>query len=398
MLAEQVVGPVDRAAERLLPGGCGSTAAGEEPEPLVEVVEDLEERDRPDAGRGQLDGQGDPVEPPAQPTQGLDFLLPDHEPVSGIGRAVEEQAHRIRAQHRVPGVVAGNRQRRDRRDPLTGDGQTFPTRREDSRSAGARQAVEHQRGGRRDQVLAIVEHDEHRTGGEEVGQRVLDRLAGLQLHAEDAAHRLGDHGRIRDPGELDEPRAVPVPGRDLGRDLQREPGLPDPSDPGERDQPRLLQSGDDPFDVVAASDEAGRLDRQVGREGVERAEGWEFVECIGDDELEHPLGLGQVPEPVLTEITERVGVADLGGIEQLGRCPRDEDLTAVTDRHEPCSSVHLGPEVVTVPVLGLAGVDAHAHRRERGRLECALCGARGVRSRRRDRRTRLRTRHHRSRT
>ena len=76
------------------------------------------------------------------------------------------------------------------------------------------------------------------------------------------------------------------------------------------------------------------------------------------------LGLDEIAQPVLAEIAQ----LERRRATQLPVAPETQDLPAVADRHQPRGAVHRRPEVVAVALLGLAGVHAHAHRRELGGL------------------------------
>ena len=62
---QQLVAPVDDSAQRLLARQGRARPARQQAEPIVEPGGDLGERERPGPGRGQLDGQRQPVEPGA---------------------------------------------------------------------------------------------------------------------------------------------------------------------------------------------------------------------------------------------------------------------------------------------------------------------------------------------
>jgi len=59
---EQVVGPVDQGAEGLMAGQGRTAPPGQQPEPLIEPGADLRHRERTQPGRGELEGQRDPVQ------------------------------------------------------------------------------------------------------------------------------------------------------------------------------------------------------------------------------------------------------------------------------------------------------------------------------------------------
>ena len=62
VVEQQLVAPVDDGAQRLLPRQRRPGAAGEQAEPIVEAGRDLLDRERTRAGRGELDGERQPVE------------------------------------------------------------------------------------------------------------------------------------------------------------------------------------------------------------------------------------------------------------------------------------------------------------------------------------------------
>ncbi len=65
MPAQQAKRPVNGCLQRLLPRHRVPAAAGQEPEPLIEPRRDLPERRRRQPRRGQLQGERNAVEPPA---------------------------------------------------------------------------------------------------------------------------------------------------------------------------------------------------------------------------------------------------------------------------------------------------------------------------------------------
>ena len=121
LLGQQVVAPVDRRPERLVAGDGCSASTGQQSEPVVETSGDLLDRERPNAGCGELDGQRDSVEPAAQ--------LGDRRGV-GVGQ-IERRLDGPSSFHEQPAGVHGaqgggtdgwprfgRRQRGDRQDRL----------------------------------------------------------------------------------------------------------------------------------------------------------------------------------------------------------------------------------------------------------------------------------------
>ena len=62
---QQRIRPADRRPQRLLAFQRGAAAPGQQPEPLIQPAVQLGQRHRPQPGRGQLDRQRHPVQPPA---------------------------------------------------------------------------------------------------------------------------------------------------------------------------------------------------------------------------------------------------------------------------------------------------------------------------------------------
>jgi hypothetical protein len=156
---QQRVGPLDGGPQGLLPGQGGAAAAGEQPEPLVQTVVHPGQRQRPQPGRGELDGQRQPVQPPADRHDQRDRLGIDGQASTLCSRSVDEQHDRV-AGLRSRRAGSGERQRRHPVDGLAADAERL--------AAGDQQM--HPRAAPRDgigglsagadQVLAVVQHDQ----------------------------------------------------------------------------------------------------------------------------------------------------------------------------------------------------------------------------------------------
>ena len=189
----------------------------------------------------------------------------------------------------------------------------------------------------------------------------------LRRDAQHGRDRRGDRGRVADRRQLDHPHAVGELAGHLGADLERQPGLADPADAAQRDQPVRPHELGDLGDQLLAADERAQLLREVAREGVDAAEHGELRrEPVGDD-LVHRHPSAQAAEPVLTQRPQRHAVAQ----QHLGRVG-DEHLTAVRERHQPRRAVHLAAEVVPVAFDRLAGVQTHPDREVDGAVVAQL--------------------------
>ena len=107
-LVEQVVRPVDHGAQRPLAGQGSPVPAGQDAEPIVEFGLDLADRQRSEAGRGQLDRERDAVEPPAQRRQGRHLAVIEGPAGLLFGRPLHEQPDGVELQQ-LMGVEAGRR-------------------------------------------------------------------------------------------------------------------------------------------------------------------------------------------------------------------------------------------------------------------------------------------------
>ena len=150
-------------------------------------------------------------------------------------------------------------------------------------------------------------------------------------------------------------------------DLERQPGLADAADAGQRDEPARPHELGDLGDHLLATDQRAQLLREVAGEVVDAAEHGELGrEPVGDD-LVHRHPPAQPAEPVLAQGPQRHAVAQ----QHLGRVG-DEHLTAVRERHQPRRAVHLAAEVVPVAFDRLTGVQTHANREVDGGVVAQL--------------------------
>ena len=129
-----------------------------------------------------------------------------------------------------------------------------------------------QRRGRVEDVLAVVEHDQQPSTSEGRSQALGDGQADLGGDSQPGGYRVGHSGWIPDGGKFHEPHAVGELRRQLGGDLHCQTGLADPTDPDQRHQPMSGNQVAELGDLGVPTDEAGRLNRKVARDGVDRPE------------------------------------------------------------------------------------------------------------------------------
>ena len=343
-----------------MPFYCGAPPAGEEAEPLVEERGDLGRTHRRDSRRGQLDREGDAIEPLADLGDRAGVRRVDRELGNGSLRAFREQPDGRTRGHIVDGRGLGHAERAKRPDLLSLDGETLAACCEDADAAARVQHGFGQQPGVVEQVLAVVEHQQQFLGAEELDNALFERHVGVWLHAERGRDHLHERFGIARRRELAQPRTVGETREHLGRHLRGEARLAHAAHPDERDQAGLVECLRDAIELVVAADERRELERQVARVCIERSQRREVLPEIGSAELEHPLGTRQVTQAMLAEVKQRGAVRDRVA-EQLSRRERDEHLAAVRSGRETRRAIDRGTEVVAIAVRCRAGVYTHAH-------------------------------------
>ena len=212
---EQVVAPLHRPLEGLVPGLTGAGPTGEEAEAVVEAGRDLLHAEGGGARRGQLDGEGDAVEAAADLGQGGGIGGSDG--LVGVegGAPVDEQPGRLVLQQRLDGgrrPRLGSGQRRDPPHHLARDVEGLAAGgQHPQQGTGPQEGVDQGGSGLQD-VLTVVD-DQDRLPGAEVVDQGVDDGQGLRLHH---AHRGRDGPRHERPvsqgDQVDEPGAVGVGG------------------------------------------------------------------------------------------------------------------------------------------------------------------------------------------
>ena len=236
VVGEELVAPVDGRLQGAVAGERGAAPVGEQAEAIVEPRRDLRDREHPRARRRELDGERDAVEPLAD--------LGHHGRVVALARALLEESDRLgRDQRRhAEGVLAGEAQR------LAAGGQDREI------GAVAEQAIR-EPARRVEEVLAVVEDEEHAPAPQRRHQHVEGRAPRRVVHAQDRGHRGHQEDRIGERRELDEPGAAGEIAREIGRHLHGQPRLPDAARPGERDQPGRADARGDLAQLLDAADE-----------------------------------------------------------------------------------------------------------------------------------------------
>ena len=166
------------------------------------------------------------------------------------------------------------------------------------------------------QVLEIVEYEQHRLPFKPSPQALRERFACALLHSERLRDRPKDQVRVRERRQRDEKHAISEIFDKAGRDAKGEPRLARAANAGQSDQAHVLTPEQCPQldELALTADERTRLSREV--RVAETPQGRELLGSVRKDELEEPFGLGQILEAVLAQVAQFVG-----RFEQHARCP-----------------------------------------------------------------------------
>ena len=212
-----------------------------------------------------------------------------------------------------------------------------------------------QRRCRLEQVLEVVEHEQRLLVVQELGQHVCERLRAGFGDAEGLRHRRQHELSVRYPDEPDHENAVGELLDQLRAGLEREPRLPRPGGPGQRDQPHLLlaHQARDRRELVLAPDQRRRLNGQVRRPTLQRSQRRERRRHALGDKLVQPLRLREILEPVQAEVTDLELLTD-----ELPCGLREEHLPAVAGGADAGAAGDVETDVARLGDPRLAGVDA----------------------------------------
>ena len=170
-----------------------------------------------------------------------------HRPEAGLGGAGSDDEERGRVRMRqivgVGGVRRGEGETRRAPDRLAGHRQHFTAGGQDCDHGTASQhAIGQCRGGGED-VLAVVEDEEHVLSAEHPAELLLGLQAAPRaaVDAQRAEDGVGQRSVIGHGGQLDDPGSVPVALLCPGRQLQGQAGLARAAHASDRQEPGLRQ-------------------------------------------------------------------------------------------------------------------------------------------------------------
>ena len=241
MLGEQVVAPLEGGAQRAVPGGRVAGVGGQHRHAVAQPVGELGGGEELRPRGGQLQGEGEAVEPSADLRDGLRVGRRHRE--GGLHAAHPRDEHRDRG-HRDQAVEVGDvvgvgyGERCDRELPFRGEVQPLAARHEqpDPR-AGAERLGEVE--ARREHLLAVVDDEQHLLVDQRVDHPRGDAAAGCVRQPQRARDLAEDKAGVLHGSQVDEDDAVGEPRRRLGGHGEGEAGLADAGWAGEGEQPRV---------------------------------------------------------------------------------------------------------------------------------------------------------------
>ena len=258
---QQVVAPRQRRRQAAVAWvGCAGRGL-QQREAVVEPVGELSEWECRGARRGQLNRERQAIKAAAHLSNQRGVACGDREARVGGRCPVGEQARRVALRGALPALVRrGCRQGANGVDAFAGNSERLAAGREHTQLGRPGQQDLDELGAGGDEVLAVVEHDDSRTGRQRRRDGAGERVTGLGADAEGIGQRLRDQRRRRQRCELHE---IGVDVVQPARHLQREAGLPRPARPvnvtSRCDRTRAGSSSSSPSRPMNEPSGAGRV-------------------------------------------------------------------------------------------------------------------------------------------
>ena len=249
------------------------------------------------------------------------------------------------------------RQRRHREQLLAAHVQRLAAR--DQRGdAGARPQQFRESRGRNDHLLEIVQQEQHVLSGE-TGFQGIERQRFADLLEFDRANDRGEHAvRVALRRQIDEEQSVIEAIELIGGCLQGQSGLSHPARADQRDQPGLVvDERPQVTQLGVPPEENGNLCRQIIGALVEGRKRRKSLGKSRSDDLEQSQRLGEILEAVLAEVAQ-LHLRRQSSADRFGNGARQQNLTAVSGRHDACRAVNRRTEIIAATLLGVAKVHA----------------------------------------
>ena len=235
--------------------------SNQQPEPVIQAVQQLCQAERLNPRRGQLNRQRHPIQPLHQPGHQRPGPAAHGEMRIHLAGPVSEQRHRLRPTRlRLP--RPRQPQRRQPVPRLPRHPGRLPAGRQDPHIIGGQQHSPAQSRHGRDHMLAVIQHQQHLPASQHPGQRISHRHPRPLVYPQRRRHRRRHPRRIRDRRQLNQPHPVGEPVSHPPGYLTGQPGLTHPARPGHRHQPVVIQHASDLTDRTRPADETRQRRRK----------------------------------------------------------------------------------------------------------------------------------------
>ena len=149
-------------------------------------------------------------------------------------------------------------------------------------------------------MLAVVDDEQHPPSGDRVCDGVDQRHVALRRDPQHRREGRGHGARVTDSGQLDDPNPVVELLGELGTDLNRQAGLADTTDAGQRDQTLGPHQFGDIVDLGVTPDKGAGLAREVAGEVIDAAQHGELRREPVGHHLEHRDPAAEPAQEVVT--------------------------------------------------------------------------------------------------
>ena len=357
------MGPVHGGAQRLVPVSAAPPPAGKQPEPVVEILGDLDGGHGRDSSRRQLNRQRNAVQSTAHVGHRIPVCSSDRESIEQRPGSLDEQLHSLRV--RGIGVHRRQAQSRDCEDAFALQSQPFATGRQEPHLRTDVKDARSDISSLVEQMLAIVQDHQSVLEPKRMCHRIRKTQSLLLPNSGGCCDCFSDALLVICRRQLTEPDTIGELGQHLGGNLERESRLAHAAHAGQGDQLAIVECSDDGRDELATPDETRPLHGQVGGIRAYRANRSELDSQTGCRELKQCFRSAQISHHMFTE-ADQLEPIELG--DKIRGCLRNQDLLTVSRCHDPRGPIHDDSEIVPVPFLCSTGVHAHPHRK----CQCSL--------------------------
>ena len=232
---------------------------------LGQMTQQLVWREHPDPVRGEFDGQRQTVEYSTDVGHGVRVQLGHPVGRRNSSRSVHEQGCRV--VHKGIRLIADRPQRWDRIHDFSTRFQREPAGRQDGQARAGLDHLRDQRAARAPDLLAVVQHEQHRAGthgSRKKGSAALrDRSGEPERGRRRRPHVVWvDDTSQRHPEDVERHCGTSPTGSDAFGHFKRQAGLSRTADPADGHHTRIIEAGCQGNTFAITADEAGQERRQ----------------------------------------------------------------------------------------------------------------------------------------